>query len=1100
MTARGDPLWELYSERERTFLQSIIFDDIDVSAKEISSAQPPKGGQTSRNRHLTNSALAQASDDTLKNTFQELLDWNFSSSDFPDAVKRPSLLLVEAILKVYTQSMHKLLPTPAKSPCVFNLRHFSRSIQGLIMMDASVLPKELEEITKMDNRLWMQEVSRVFYGRLIDNRDRRCSLEVVIHTVGKTLKNDFGGDVDELVGVVEQNLLHHNVMSNQPVTLATSLIAMEYASRICRVLTQPGGHGSLVGVRGRKSSARRDALKCGMKVFQVQDMSEQYLEDLGRHNCVPPTSASMLQSSRAGHMKLENRCLVDLEKLDSSAQQVACMQKEIQALQMQLMKPMEEVEALMAIIETEKKEMVEPKAAIVKVDEAKAVALKGQCEAELAEAVKILEEALGSLHNVEEGDISYLKKLRNPPRVVKLVLEAVCVVLEVKPARFKDQSGKMIQDYWNVAVALMHQKKFLESLRTLDKDKVPRKTMQKIRSVYIADRAFDPKNAKKACPEAEGLCKWVHALSSYDKAAKVVQTKKKALEEVRVESKGDGLRGSDGGLDGVHYEACKTIFRDRLASSEARSTLWIKSPASKLLRDDNKEQVEETNDGNSILRSVRATKVNDTKSFLELLVDSLPNQQGANEDLQQDIQEVRGDWKLELIPGQAAPEWGIYPPSGTDGVISVSMRSGNPVLLPDLARSLPASLQKSQEREACERIENGHLYQTRKELDLACQLQKAEQTISSLRTELEKAQREIQRLNEEIRANPPAENIEQESIKPYTKSTGSTAENTGIITKYEMPMEGDTMRLKKTTLKCIVLADTPLDLLSLRSLMKRVNIFHGSVPMDVHLSGSIECEACPNTKLLERADNMFGFNAKEDLSIEKKIITPTAKPLMINLQGQANKEMGTFNSQSYIIDLKLLNKNLLKTLENRFQQAIFMENVKELRISSTELNPLNPCNPDFGFPVIMDLQKPHHPPEQCVKGKLTKSPEVDVGTCATSPPHIRHALPKSSQVKSRQIWSVKTDPFGTRQSLRKSPSPLSKEITENVFSPPRGDVTHDNDGWPAWNDRDLVREYCELDCIVFEPEFTLQENVKKAALIRSLYYDLERYLGEKDLI
>ncbi len=65
--------------------------------------------------------------------------------------------------------------------------------------------------------------------------------------------------------------------------------------------------------------------------------------------------------------KLKSRYQVGLEKLASSDQQVEGMQQELRALQPQLVKTVGEVEVLMANIAKEKKEVVEPKAAIVKV-------------------------------------------------------------------------------------------------------------------------------------------------------------------------------------------------------------------------------------------------------------------------------------------------------------------------------------------------------------------------------------------------------------------------------------------------------------------------------------------------------------------------------------------------------------------------------------------------------------------------------------------------------------------------------------------------------------------------------------------------------------
>ncbi|GMH42975.1 hypothetical protein BSKO_10897 [Bryopsis sp. KO-2023] len=108
---------------------------------------------------------------------------------------------------------------------------------------------------------------------------------------------------------------------------------------------------------------------------------------------------------------------------------------------------------------------------------------------------------------VNQVDIKYLKKLRRPPEGVQMVMEAVCVLLNGKPPRGTDDS-------WNTAIAWMHKKEFIMKIKSLDKNHVHPKTLKKIRSIYMSSEAFSPDNVKRACPEAEGLCKWVHAVSS----------------------------------------------------------------------------------------------------------------------------------------------------------------------------------------------------------------------------------------------------------------------------------------------------------------------------------------------------------------------------------------------------------------------------------------------------------------------------------------------------------------------------------------------------------------------------------------------------------
>ena len=76
-------------------------------------------------------------------------------------------MLVQATMEVYKKAIEGFLPTPSKSHYVFNLRDFSRVINGVLLVPHT----HMEESDKLI-RLWIHEVYRVFYDRLTADDDR----------------------------------------------------------------------------------------------------------------------------------------------------------------------------------------------------------------------------------------------------------------------------------------------------------------------------------------------------------------------------------------------------------------------------------------------------------------------------------------------------------------------------------------------------------------------------------------------------------------------------------------------------------------------------------------------------------------------------------------------------------------------------------------------------------------------------------------------------------------------------------------------------------------------------------------------------------------
>ena len=93
----------------------------------------------------------------------------------------------------------------------------------------------------------------------------------------------------------------------------------------------------------------------------------------------------------------------------------------------------------------------------------------------------------------------------------------------------------MIEDYWPAAKRLLGDMKFLDRLKSYDRDNIKPKIMASIRKTYIPNEDFHPDKVAKASSAAEGMCKWVVAMEKYDQVAKVVAPKKAALAEAQAQ-------------------------------------------------------------------------------------------------------------------------------------------------------------------------------------------------------------------------------------------------------------------------------------------------------------------------------------------------------------------------------------------------------------------------------------------------------------------------------------------------------------------------------------------------------------------------------------
>lgn len=269
---------------------------------------PPGGGRNPITprfvRHFNFLSVNSFSDETMTRIFSTVMGTYLKNQQYPPDYFTTGNSIVAATLHIYKEAADNLLPTPAKSHYVFNLRDFSRVILGCCLIRKSEM-----ESKRLFLRLWVHETMRVFYDRLIDDKDRKWLIEAIKTCVKDIFKENFDavfehlghngntkiaeedlrnllfGDfmhpdltieeryyeeikmIDSMYGIVEQALEEYNNTHKSKMELVIFRYVLEHLSRICRVLRSPGGSALLVGVggSGRQSLTRLATAMAGFK-------------------------------------------------------------------------------------------------------------------------------------------------------------------------------------------------------------------------------------------------------------------------------------------------------------------------------------------------------------------------------------------------------------------------------------------------------------------------------------------------------------------------------------------------------------------------------------------------------------------------------------------------------------------------------------------------------------------------------------------------------------------------------------------------------------------------------------------------------------------
>lgn len=226
--------------------------------------------------------------------------------------------------------------------------------------------------------------------------------------------------------------------------------------------------------------------------------------------------------------------------LNKCEEVVKNMKVELEALQPVLIVKTQETEEIMKRVEIETAE-AEKQQKEVKVDEVAtqekaevASKIQRECKERLSEAEPQLEEALAALKTLKINDFVEMKSFQNPPKLIRLTMDAVCIMMDRKPKKGQDGG----EDYWDEAKKLLADpQKFIKMLEKYNRNGIPDKVIAKMTTFLAKNKNFTPPVIQKASQAAEGLCKWCIAIFNYHHVYKAIQPLRENLDQANAQLK-----------------------------------------------------------------------------------------------------------------------------------------------------------------------------------------------------------------------------------------------------------------------------------------------------------------------------------------------------------------------------------------------------------------------------------------------------------------------------------------------------------------------------------------------------------------------------------
>ena len=259
--------------------------------------------------------------------------------------------------------------------------------------------------------------------------------------------------------------------------------------------------------------------------------SVEFFEATGRRVYVTPSAflstirlfLRMLNTRRQELSAQRNKLVTGIRKLEETGKLVAVMREDLTAMQPVLREQSEATSELLTRVAGDQKEADAVKQ-VVKREEAVVLAqardievLAKDAQADLEQAMPAFHAAVEALESLNKQDINEVRSFANPPALVVLVMEAVCVMKGTTPS-------------WPNAKQLLGESDFLQSLVDYDKNNIPAKRIKQIEK-FIDNPSFAVEKIQTVSKAATSICQWIHAIYIYHGIWQVVAPKQAKVDE-----------------------------------------------------------------------------------------------------------------------------------------------------------------------------------------------------------------------------------------------------------------------------------------------------------------------------------------------------------------------------------------------------------------------------------------------------------------------------------------------------------------------------------------------------------------------------------------